>query len=514
MSILTVTNLTHTFDGNVLFENANLAVNKGEHTGIVGLNGAGKSTFMNILTGRVIQDGGEVKWLNGISRGYLDQHADIDQALTVMEYLEGSFRRLFELNEKLEETYKKMENETDGGELDRLIVRSSSMLETLTKENFFELSGGIKKVAGGLGIAAFGYDTQIGRLSGGQRAKVMLARLLLSEPDVILLDEPTNFLDTEHIKWLTDYINSYKGTVLVVSHDEDFLNDVSKNIISVEGKSIKKYSGNYRKFLTLSEISLRQHADKYERQQQEIKKLEDYIAKNKARASTAGMANSRKKQLEKIEAVSKPAAVYPSSFNFPYIDIHSKDMLTVKDLAIGYEGRRILPPINFHMDSETKLWIRGSNGVGKSTLLKTLSGRLQKIGGFFAFSPNAQVLYLEQDLEFYSKEENAAAYMNRCFPRMNVKEIRTELGKAGIRNDLALKPIGNLSGGERVKVKLCAVSRRASNFLILDEPTNHLDVKAKESLADALNKFRGAVILVTHEKSFAEDVCGDVIDLV
>jgi ATPase subunit of ABC transporter with duplicated ATPase domains len=514
MSILSIKGLTHTFDGSILFEDVDLVINNGEHIGVVGLNGAGKSTFMNILTGKLVQDGGEVKWLGGIKRGHLDQHADIDRSLTVMEYLEGSFRHLFELNNRLEETYKLMESESDAGELDRLITRSSAMLETLTKENFFELNSEIKKVANGLGIEAFGYDTPIGVLSGGQRAKVVLARLLLSDLDVILLDEPTNFLDIEHIKWLTDYINAYKGTVLVISHDEDFLNDVSKNIISVERRGIKKYTGNYKKFLSLSEIGLRQHADNYERQQQEIKKLEDYIARNKARASTAGMANARKKQLEKIDVISKPAVIYPAIFHFPYTEIHSKDMLVVDGLMIGYHGKPLLHPINIRMDSETKLWIRGTNGIGKSTLLKTLMNKIPSLGGRFSFSLNSKILYIEQEPEFFFKNENATAYLNACYPRMSAKEIRTELGKAGIKNDLAIKPISTLSGGEQVKVRLCAASLQSSNFLILDEPTNHLDIKAKESLADAMKKFPGAVILVTHEKSFAEAICNDVADLV
>lgn len=513
MSVLTINNLTHTFDGKILFEDACLQVNNGEHTGIVGLNGAGKSTFMNIISGKLIQDSGEVKWLSGIKWGYLDQHAEIDRTLTVMQYLQGSFVHLFDLNEKLEAIYKDMETEVDGEMLEKLINRSASMLEQLTKENFFELEINIKKVANGLGIGNFGYDTPVAHLSGGQRAKLMLAGLLLSSLDVVLLDEPTNFLDIEHVKWLIDYINIYKGTVLVISHDTDFLNKVCQNIITVENHSIKKYSGNYAKFLAASEVNAKQHAETYERQQQQIKKLEVFIAKNKARAATAGMANSRKKMLDKLDVVSKPTTIYPSIFNFPYIEIHSKDMLIVKNLEVGYNNKAILPPINIHMNSETKLWIRGTNGIGKSTLLKTLTGKLPAISGKYMFSINGKMLYLEQDLEFLNTEDNAMGFISNCYPRMNVKEIRNELGKVGIKNDLATKPINTLSGGEQVKVKLCTLTQNASNFLLLDEPTNHLDVKAKESLTEALQNYKGAIILVTHEKQFAEAVCNDVFDL-
>ncbi|MDR3217027.1 MAG: ATP-binding cassette domain-containing protein [Clostridiaceae bacterium] len=512
MSILTINNLTHTFDGNVIFEGACLSVNNGEHTGIVGLNGAGKSTFMNILTGRLIQDDGEVKWLNGIKRGYLDQHADIDRNQTVMEYLQSSFKQLYALNDRLEQVYTSMETERDADALDALISRSASMLDELTKEGFFELDSEIKKVGNGLGIGAIGYDTPIAILSGGQRAKVMLASLLLSDYDILLLDEPTNFLDVEHIKWLTDYINTYKSTVLVISHDTDFLNSVSRNIISVEGHGIKKYSGDYNRFLAASEINAKQHEESFERQQQQIKKLEEFISKNKARAATAGMANSRKKQLDKLEIISKPTVIYPAVFRFPYVNTHSNEILEVKDLVIGYNNKPLLPPISFKMSSETKLLIRGTNGIGKSTLLKTLLRRIPAISGFGSFHINAKTLYLEQDLEFYNEEESAVAYITRCYPRLDSKAVRTQLGGVGIKNDLATKPICNLSGGEQVKVKLCALMQKESNFLLLDEPTNHLDIKAKESLAEALIGYGGAVILVTHERAFADKVCNDVLD--
>lgn len=513
MSILAITNLTHTFDGNILFEDANLSINNGEHTGIVGLNGAGKSTFMNIICKRVLQDEGDVRWLNGIKWGYLDQHADIDRTLTVMQYLEGAFHHLFELNKKMEDIYKEMETEQDMDKLEKLINRSATMMETLTKENFYDLESNIKKVANGLGVGSMGYDTLISKLSGGQRAKLMLASLLLADLDIILLDEPTNFLDIEHVEWLTKYINDYTGTVLVISHDTEFLDKVCKNIISVEERKIKKYSGNYQDFLVASAISSKQHAENFEKQQQQIKKMEDFIARNKARAATAGMANSRKKMLQKLEIVNKPVKIHPSSFDFPFIDIHTKDMLVVNNLEIGYGKKVILPPINIHMGSETKLWIRGTNGIGKSTLLKTLMGLLPCIKGRFEFSLIAKTLYLEQDLEFRNINDNATVYLSDCFPRMNIKEVRTQLGKVGIKGDLATKPICNLSGGEQVKVKLCSIMQNGSNILLLDEPTNHLDIMAKESLATALKEYQGAIILVTHEKAFADEVCNDVFDL-
>ncbi|HKL94492.1 MAG TPA: ABC-F family ATP-binding cassette domain-containing protein [Clostridia bacterium] len=512
MSLLEIKNLTQIFDNKILFEDASLEVNKGEHTGIVGLNGAGKSTFMNIICGKLIQDEGEVMWQNGIKWGYLDQHSDIDRSLTIMQYLQTSFQDLFDMNTRMESMYEDMETETDPDKLERLITVSSAIMNDLLKGNFYDLDSQIKKVANGLGINNLGYDTKISQLSGGQRTKIMLANLLLTDYDIILLDEPTNYLDFEHIAWLTDYLNGYKGTVLVISHDTEFLDKVCRNIISVEDRKIRKYSGSYKQFLTASTIAAKQRAESFENQQQQIKKMEEFIAKNKARAATAGMANARKKQLEKMEIIDKPITIYPSTFNFPYSLLHTKDMLIVKNLEIGYD-EVLLPPINLHLSSESKIWIRGTNGIGKSTLLKTLTGKIPPLHGTFQFSLSAIKLYLEQDLEFNNDNETAVSYLSSFYPQMNSKEIRTRLGNVGIKNDLAIKSIQNLSGGEQVKVKLCVLMQNQTNILLLDEPTNHLDINAKESLTKALKNYKGAIILVTHEKMFAEAVCNEVFDL-
>ena len=297
MSILTITGLSHIFDNKQLFDNASLTVNNGEHIGVVGLNGAGKSTFMNIISGKLSHDSGEIKWLNGIRWGYLDQQATIDRSLTVMEYLKTSFQHLYELNDSLEKIYEQMGSIEDMDELDRLVLKSSKMQERLEEANFYDLEAEIKKVATGLGIHNYGYDTSVSKLSGGQRAKLMLAKLLLQKLDVMLLDEPTNFLDLEQIEWLNKYLNSFKGTFILISHDTRFLNDTCKIIINIENAQIVKYWCSYDEYLIQHEQKAQQYADNYERQQREIKKMEEYIARNKARAATAGMANSRQKMM-------------------------------------------------------------------------------------------------------------------------------------------------------------------------------------------------------------------------
>lgn len=512
MSILDIKNLSHTFDGKPLFSHANLSVNNGEHVGVVGLNGAGKTTFINIISGKLMQDEGEVKWMGGIKRGYLDQHADIDRSKTVMEYLRDAFTDLFEANARMERLYADMAEIADPNELDRRIDKANKILERLTGAGFFELDASIKKVAGGLGIANLGYDTVIGTLSGGQRAKLMLARLLLEQPDIMLLDEPTNFLDIEHIDWLTEYLNSVKGTFLVISHDTAFLDKVTKCIVSIENGTIKKYGGNYSAYITQAEQNAKQYEESYRRQQEEIKRMEDYIARNKARASTAGMANSRKKMLDRMEKIEKPSVVYDAEFSFPCEVLHTRDLLVADNLLIGYTAP-LLPPINLHIDGETKLWIRGTNGIGKTTLIKTLMGVLPPKGGSFTLHPFFRPGYVEQDFDFGTHAANALGYLADLYPRLQPKQLREKLSKAGIKNDLCTKPLKELSGGEQVRVKLCVLMQKTSNILLLDEPTNHLDVRAKESLKKALQEYKGAILLVSHEREFAEAVCNTVFDV-
>lgn len=506
MSILKINNLSHTFENKQLFKNASFDINNGEHVGIVGLNGAGKSTFINIIAGNISYDAGEVIWLNGIRYDYLDQHADIDRDKTIIEYLKTAFDYLYELEKKLNALYAEMADTTDEDNLEKLINKSNRMLEQLESEGFYEIDSRIKKAAGGLGVAAIGYDKKIGTLSGGQRAKVMLCKLILENPDVMLLDEPTNFLDVEHIDWLEKHLCSLKKTYIVISHDTDFLDAVCDHIVSIENGSIRKYTGNYSQFVAQHDMAVKQYAEDYQRQQAEIKKMEDYINRNKARASTAGMANSRKKMLERIDVMQKPVVSLESHFSFPCEMLNTRDMLKVDKLVVGYDSP-LLPPISFEMRGDTKLWIWGANGIGKSTLLKTLMGVIPPLGGTYNFHIAARPAYLEQDLKFSDMNINSFSYISECFPRFNQKEVRSQLARVGIRGEMSLQPIKTLSGGEQVRVKLLTIMNRVSNILILDEPTNHLDVAAKESLKKAIAEYAGAVILVSHDRAFAESVC-------
>lgn len=513
MSTLTVNNLTHSYDGKALFEKASFSINNKEHVGIVGFNGAGKSTFVNIIAGKLSQDDGEVLWQGGTRFGYLDQQANIDRNLSVMGYLKTSFNNLIFLNEKMEKMYESLATIEDMDEMDKILNKTANIQEHLTSTGFYEMESTIKKVANGLGLSQIGYDSKVGTLSGGQRGKVMLAKLLIEDFDIIMLDEPTNFLDLEHIDWLAKYLETYKGTFLLVSHDTRFLNRVSNFILSIENYEIKKYAGNYDSFLLAHENNQRQYQESYIRQQREIKKMEEYIAKNKARAATAGMANSRKKMLNKIDVMQKPITVLPSTFRFDCDALMTKEILVVSNLEIGYNGKAILPAISFSLEGQDKIWIRGTNGIGKSTLVKTLIRQLAPIDGSYKFNINAKIGYLEQDFDFNNLYGSSLEFLQESYPKMPSKEIRTLLASVGLKNDLATKSISNLSGGEQVRAKIAGLERKTTNILILDEPTNHLDVLAKEELLRALKEYEGAIIMVSHELDFAKALCNKIFDV-
>ena len=510
MSVLEIKNLSHGYGDNNLFDKANLTIGGGEHLGVVGLNGVGKSTFINILDGRVSQDEGEVNYLPGIRRGYLDQHATIDGRLTVMEYLSEAFDYLQNESELLEDIYERM-NSAEGEELERLIRKSARISEKLVEAGFYDLESQIKKIANGLGVNKFGYNTVIGTLSGGERAKLMLSKLLLCEPDIMLLDEPTNLLDIEHVEWLVKYLTAYKKTFLVISHDTAFLDKVCSGIVNIENGRIKKYGGNYSQFLIQREEDARRYGDEYRRQQAEIKRLNDYIDRNKARASTAKMAHSRQKMLDRMDVLQKPAEAVECSFEFPYLDVNAKEFFRTKELSVGYLSP-LIEDINLLMTSTDKLWIRGTNGVGKTTFLKTIMRLIKPLGGSFFIHPEARVLYLEQELKFDNPNMTATEYYSDRRPMDNIKKTRQSLAQAGIKGELAIKPLCKLSGGEQVRVKLSVLTKSPSSFLILDEPTNHLDVVAKKALKNALIRYPGAMILVSHEREFAGEICNKIFD--
>lgn len=477
--------------------------------GIVGQNGAGKTTLLNSIAGEIIPDGGEIRVQKGIKVGYLDQHAKINGDVTVFEYLKTAFDDLYEINDKLNKIYENMCADNS----EETMNKASDYQNILINRGFYEIESTVLKVADGLGIVALGMDSKLKNLSGGQRAKVILAKLLLETPDVLLLDEPTNFLDANHIKWLTEYLKYFKNAFIVISHDFKFLDEITTCICDIEFENIKKYTGNFTKFLNSKKLNQISYEREFKAQQTKINDLETYIAKNKARASTAKQAQSRQKQLDKMEKLAPPQKVAKPKFDFEFSACGAGRALTIQKLEVGYNGKGLLPKLNYEILTGDKVVIKGFNGIGKSTLLKTLVGQIPPVSGFYWFFENIKVAYFEQDLVWKYGEDTPLQIIMEEYPKLSVKDARTHLAQCGIKAKDISQPVNSLSGGEQAKVKLCLLTLTPCNFLILDEPTNHLDALAKEALKDALKKWEGNIILVSHDPDFYKGLGAKIIDI-
>lgn len=508
MSLLEVHEISHTYGDKSLYRKASFDLFKGEHMGLVGANGAGKSTLMKSLVGEAVPDTGFIRWQNKAKIGHLDQYASVDPEQTIESYLKSAFQELFAAEEKLAEVNAAL---TEGHD-EILLKTASSLQDTLEQQDFYAVDSKVQRVAAGLGLTPLGLERPLKQLSGGQRAKVILAKLLLADVDVILLDEPTNFLDTEHVEWLTKYLKSFKGAFIVISHDHYFLNDICTCILDVEFDTLKKYTGNYDSFLGQKELQQVEYRRAYEHQKKEIEKAEDYIARNKTRAATAAMAKSRQKKLAKIDRLATPQTKVKARFHFPYQEISTQKALTLTELEVGYYYS-LMPKLSLTVATGSKTAITGFNGIGKSTLLKTLVGEIPALKGSFQFGEKTAVGYYEQDLHFGDGGKTPLDHLLDLFPKKTVKELRGALAKCGISAEHIDRSIATLSGGEQSKVKLCLLTLTPANFLVLDEPTNHLDAQAKDGLEKAIRDFKGTVLLVSHDPQFYRDWADRVIDI-
>ncbi len=512
MSILEVKDLTHGFGDKTLFRNASMILSRGEKMGLTGLNGVGKSTFLGMLTGEIIPDQGLVRWNPRIRMGYLDQQAKINGSQTVRSYLCGAFDQLYEVQDRIDALAGQVSQKTtDPDEMQRLLDEMGQLQSILDSSDFYTIDSDVEKIASGLGIAAFGLDTPVAQLSGGQRAKVLLAKLLLENPDVLLLDEPTNFLDKEHIDWLSKYLSAFKGSFIVVSHDYDFLDRVVNCICDIEFGVMSRYNGSYKSFVAQKAQKHDEYVKAYGAQQKEVARLEDYIRKNITRASTAGMAKSRRKKLEKMDLLEKPAEHVKPTYHFPFVPLVGRTALWVNDLTVGYIGP-LLPPINLMLSMGQKLAVTGFNGIGKSTFLKTICGYLPPISGNFKYNDKIITGYYEQEHVWQDPSRTPFDEIREAYPRMTDKEIRGALSRAGLGSDQMTQALSTLSGGEQAKVKLCKLSLRPCNLLVLDEPTNHLDADSVSHLQTVLKAFAGSVIFVSHSKPFCAAVADSELD--
>lgn len=507
MSLLEIDGLTHSFGENVLYKNAGFTLNKGEHIGIVGQNGTGKSTLIKICTEQIIPDSGRIVWQPNTTVGYLDQYAEIDHSLTMKEFLKSAFSKLFDMEAQAMELYEKAAD----GDMKSLEL-AAYYQEQLEAHDFYSIDTAIERVANGLGLLAIGLDRSIAEMSGGQRAKVILAKLLLEKPDVLLLDEPTNFLDKDHVTWLAEYLSALENAFLVVSHDYGFLDKIANRICDIDNDTITKYYGTYSEFLRKKTLLREDYVRQYAAQQKEIKKTEEFIRKNIA-GRKAKMARGRQKQLdrmEKMEALDQKEII--PYFHFPVLPLTNTEHLLVKHLAVGYHYP-VLSNIEFSIKGGQKVVITGFNGIGKSTLLKTLIGEIPSMQGHFKFSDQVTIGYFEQDLEWQEPELTPIQIVANAYPNMVTKDVRKHLARCGISSKHAMQAIGTLSGGEQAKVKMCLLTLTPCNFLIMDEPTNHLDVQAKEALKTALSTFAGTVLLVSHEEAFYRDWTQRIINI-
>lgn len=500
MSLLTIEELSHTFGDRVLFKDVSFRLLAGEHVGLVGANGVGKSTLMNILTGKVLKDTGKVEWMPRVQYGYLDQHTKLTPGKTVRDIMKEAFLPLLELEKEMITIGEKMADATPE-ELEQLLEEMGDIQDRLETSGFYLLDVKVDEMANGLGINAIGLDRDVATLSGGQRTKVLLAKLLLEKPTVLLLDEPTNYLDVEHINWLTNYLKDYPYAFMLISHDTDFMNAVVDIIYHLEFSRLTRYAANYEKFLQMADNNKNQHIDAYEKQQEFIKKQEDFIQRNKARASTSGRAKSRQKQLEKIDLIDRPESAMKPTFVFKETRASGKLVFEGENLEIGYD-HALLPKMNVAIERGEKIAIVGCNGVGKSTLLKTIIGKIEPYSGKTYLGDYLTPAYFEQEVKLGSITPIDDVWNE--FSHMTQNEVRGALARCGLKNEHITRPLNMLSGGEQAKVRLCKLLMRESNWILFDEPTNHLDVVAKEELQRALKAYKGTVLLVCHEPEFYE----------
>lgn len=507
MSILNVENVSHGFGSRKILEDVSFRLLKGEHVGLIGANGEGKSTFLNIITGKLMPDSGKVEWSNRVTVGYLDQHTVLSKGKTIRDVLREAFDEMFKLEAEMLQIYEKMADVSEA-EMAKMMDDVGEIQNMLEQSGFYTIDAKIEEVAYGLGLKDIGLDRDVDELSGGQRTKVLLTKLLLQNPSIMILDEPTNYLDVEHIEWLKKYLQEYENSFILVSHEVSFINDVINVIYHMENAALTRYKGNYDQFMQMYELKNKQQMQAYEKQQKEIERIEDFIARNKANFATKGRAKSREKQLEKMELVEKPREKIKPSFKFREARVPSRFIFQTKGLILGYDDP-LTKPVTISLERGHKIAIRGVNGLGKTTLLKTLLGLIKPVFGEIEMGDYLYPGYFEQE-DNRDNENTALEEVWNEYPSMTNAEVRAALAKCGLTSEHITSKMMVLSGGENAKVRLCKLMLKDINWLVLDEPTNHLDVDAKDELKKALKEFKGTILLVSHEPEFYEDWVTDV----
>ena len=509
MSILNVEHLTHGFGDRAIFNDVSFRLLKGEHIGLVGANGEGKSTFMSIVTGKMLPDEGKVEWSKNVHAGYLDQHAVLEKGMTIRQALKSAFDPLLQKEQRMNEICD-MLGTADEEEMNALMEELGTIQDELTLHDFYTIDAKVEEVARALGLLDLGLDRDVTDLSGGQRTKVLLAKLLLEKPDILLLDEPTNYLDVNHIEWLKRYLQEYENAFILISHDIPFLNSVINIIYHMDNAQLTRYVGDYDKFQEVYAMKKAQLEAAYNKQQKEIADLKDFVARNKARVATRNMAMSRQKKLDKMDVIELAAEKPKPEFHFKEARTSGRYIFTAKSLVIGYD-EALSKPLNLSMERGQKIVLTGANGIGKTTLLKSILGLIPALNGGVELGDYLEIGYFEQEV----KGDNKTTCIEELwqeFPSYTQYEVRSALAKCGLTTKHIESKVKVLSGGEQAKVRLCKLINKPTNILLLDEPTNHLDVDAKSELKRALMEYKGSILMVCHEPDFYDGLATDVWD--
>ncbi|MBM7689016.1 ABC transporter ATP-binding protein [Enterococcus ureilyticus] len=502
MELLQVKGLTFAVPDKQLYEDSSFTLRSNEHMGIVGKNGAGKSTLLKMLLGTVLPDDGVIIWNPTATLGYLDQYVDMDQSQTINEFLTSAYQELFETEKEMIKLYERYGETGD----DQLLSRAATYQEQLEIKGFYQVENDISKAITGLGINDA--EQTLETLNRGDQIKVILAKLLLEKPSVLILDEPTNYLDQEHIEWLTDYLNAFENAFIIVSHDTEFLSNIATCICDIDFGTIKKYHSNHTEFLKQKAHLAEAYQSQFEAQQRKIKETEAFIQKNIAGIKTK-MAQGRRKHLEKMDRLKEPEKKVKSNFSFKLMPQSSPNVLTIEELTVGHK-ERLLTLRDFQLKKGEKIVITGADGLGKSMLVKTLLSMVPAISGKSQFSPQVAVGYHSQEIQWENTEWTPIEALANKYTKLTYEDVRRELAKCGLKREIASKNLYMLSGGEQSKVKLCDLTMQPSNLLILDEPTNHLDVESKKALQDALKAFRGSVLLISNDEQFYTSIADHV----
>ena len=517
MILLQINQLSKYYGAELILSNMKLEVQNKDRIALVGRNGAGKSTLLKIIAGQLSHDGGEIIKPKGVTIGYMAQDTGLESELTIWDEMLTVFTDLIEQEKELRRLEADMarpdifENETV---YQKVLNEYDTLMVAFKEKGGYQYEADIRSVLHGLQFADFDYSTPISTLSGGQKTRLALGKLLLRKPDILILDEPTNHLDIETLSWLEQYLQGYQGAVLIVSHDRYFLDKVVNLVYEISRNNMKKYHGNYSSYLEGKAEDYERDMKLFEKQQGEIEKLRDFVQRNITRASTTKRAQSRRKQLEKMDVLDKPQGDEKSaSFSFQIERQSGNEVLHLQDLAIGYEGETVSKNINSRMTKGESIALVGPNGVGKSTLLKTIISKLPALSGDFRFGTNVEVSYYDQEQANLVSNKRVLNELWDDYPLKPEKDIRTVLGNFLFSGDDVLKTVSTLSGGEKARLALAKMMMQKGNFLILDEPTNHLDLDSKLVLENALIDYPGTILFVSHDRYFINRIATKVIEL-